>query len=329
MVSDNLSDFFKDLANTIRVKVLFDEGESTNMNVAKMLRKINEINVLVNGKFKDELTCYTSKGLLGIETVTFASAVTEIKANAYRNCTNLKTVNILGPLVKISSKAFEGCTKLTTINLPDTLKTISDNAFDNCTSLVNLNFSDNLTYVGQSALKNTGWFKSQNGPRVAGRVLCGSVGVEEFVYNEKVLVLVCIGAYGSDNKLKKAQFNISGELEIQSFQNAKALEEIVLNQDEDKNESVSLSVRCFDGCVNLKKVYIDNLNNVNSSSFGGCTSLEEIHIMNKKDTYIKTIRSTIQALVQKGATLYVSNNQRENWLIGLDETYHEKIIIGV
>lgn len=326
MVNNNLSDFFKDLANTIRVKILFDEGESTNMNVAKMLSKINEIDVLKNGKFKDELICYTAKGLLGIETVTLASAVTEIKADAYKNCTNLNTVNILGPLEKISSKAFEGCTKLTTINLPDTLKFIGSNAFEGCTSLVDLNFSDNLTVVGQQALNSTAWFKSQNGPRVAGRVLCGSVGVEEFVYNEKVLVLVCVGACTNDTILKKAQFNISGELDTQCFQNATALEEIVLNQDEDKDESVDLSTRCFYGCVKLKKVYIDNLNNVSSSAFTGGTSLEEIHIMNKKDTYINTIRSTIQGLVKKGATLYVSKEQYENWLIGLDGTYHEKII---
>ena len=108
-----------------------------------------------------------------ILSVTLAESVTEIGANAFRNCTSVDTVNF-GSVVTIGNSAFQGCTALTTfvwseklttigdsafadctklevVSLPRSLTTINANAFNGCTKLSSVTFQKGLTTIGDSA----------------------------------------------------------------------------------------------------------------------------------------------------------------------------------
>lgn len=273
-----LENFFAKLADTIRVKAVFAEGEKDTFkpeNIADIINS-DRINPQINGKFKRELICYTPAGLLGIETVTFGSDVTTMGEAVYLNCANLTTVNALGYITTIQSKAFSGCTNLASIDLSKATS-IGSNAFANCTALTELNVTDELVYVGQAALNTTGWYKAiKNGPAVAGRCLCGSNGVTEITITDKVLKCVVTGAFGSGSILQEITIRIDGTLYIQCFQANKNLTKVVLKQEGE--EIVAIDTRAFDQCTNLEELSIDNAQSLSYSALNGCTNLKKVVI---------------------------------------------------
>jgi hypothetical protein len=273
---NTLEVFFENLANTVRKKAVFADGEDDTFkpeDIANILTS-DRIDPTINGKFKEDLILYTPKGITGIEEVTLGSLVTTVANSAYINCSNLHTVNFLGDVKSISSKAFSGCSKLKNIDL-STVTSIGSNAFENCSNLVDINASDKLTSVGQFALKTTGWYKNTTGPVIAGRCLCGSNKVEEITITDKVITLVVTGAFSNDTKVKKITLRIGGTVGIQSFQKATALEEVTLIQN--GTESVYIGIRAFDGCTKLSNFYADYVSEINQTSFSGCTNLKTIH----------------------------------------------------
>lgn len=273
---NTLEVFFENLANTIRKKAVFADGEDNTFKPEDMagILTSDRIDPTINGKFKEDLILYTPKGITGIEEVTLGSLVTTVANSAYINCSNLHTVNFLGDVKSISSKAFSGCSKLKNIDL-STVTSIGSYAFEDCSNLVTINASDKLTSIGQAALKTTGWYKNTIGPAIAGRCLCGSNREEIVTITDKVIVQVVTGAFGSDTTVKEITLCINGDLSIQSFQKATALEKVTLIQNE--GESVYIGIRAFDGCTKLNYFYADSVSEINLTAFSGCTNLNTIH----------------------------------------------------
>lgn len=61
--------------------------------------------------------------------------VTEIKALAFENCTNLTRITIPNSVKVIGNMAFERCSNLKQITIPDSVTKIGDSAFEGCTNL--------------------------------------------------------------------------------------------------------------------------------------------------------------------------------------------------
>ena len=86
-----------------------------------------------------------------IESVILPEGLTEIKINAFENCSSLISVKIPESVVKIGSEAFRECKSLRTIVLPDNLEEIEENTFTFCSNLVYVKIGDNLQHVASNA----------------------------------------------------------------------------------------------------------------------------------------------------------------------------------
>lgn len=70
-----------------------------------------------------------------------STAVTDIGASAFDNCTNLTRVQLPSTVTNIGEEAFGGCTELSKINFPASIKEIGASAFSGCFSLKNIDLS--------------------------------------------------------------------------------------------------------------------------------------------------------------------------------------------
>ncbi len=88
--------------------------------------------------------------------------------------TKLKIPNVnfdTKPVTEIKSNAFYECTKLTSVTIPDSVTSIGDYAFDGCNGLKSITIPDSVTSTGNWAFYNTAWYNNQpNGLVYAGKV---------------------------------------------------------------------------------------------------------------------------------------------------------------
>lgn len=112
-----------------------------------------------------------------IKTVTVSAGITDIGANAFRNCTSITKVTLPEGLTSIGAGAFMGCsgisslavpasvasigdtafrscTNLRTIELPGPVKKLGDYTFAGCKSLIKLTLPDTLTAIGNYAFSD-------------------------------------------------------------------------------------------------------------------------------------------------------------------------------
>lgn len=96
-------------------------------------------------------------GNTNITDVTLGENITEIGANAFKNCTKLTNIITQNEdLTTIGASAFAGAKALTEIDFSESsLKTIDANAFSGCKKLKTIKLNGNkLTKVGKNAFKN-------------------------------------------------------------------------------------------------------------------------------------------------------------------------------
>lgn len=112
----------------------------------------------VNGTLVNETT-YTGGGynsFLGYKhatTITVASGVTAIPAEAFKNMGALTTVHLPEGLLTIGDYAFSGCTWLATINIPSTVTSIGKYAFES-TRIASVTLPDGLATLQEGVFKN-------------------------------------------------------------------------------------------------------------------------------------------------------------------------------
>lgn len=70
-----------------------------------------------------------------INYLSIPDTVTEIKALAFENCTNLTRITIQNSVKVIGNMAFERCSNLKQITIPDSVTKIGDSAFEGCPNL--------------------------------------------------------------------------------------------------------------------------------------------------------------------------------------------------
>ena len=83
------------------------------------------------------------------------SSLTEIKKEAFKDCTGLTEITLPDTLETLGDSAFSGCTGLTEITLPDSVKTYGYASFYGCTGLTKAVLPDALEIIAEGAFTAT------------------------------------------------------------------------------------------------------------------------------------------------------------------------------
>ena len=74
--------------------------------------------------------------------------VTQIRYDAFKNCTGLKSVSIPNSVTTIGSHCFEQCKGLISVTLPSSLTSIDCYAFGGCSGLKSIVIPQSVKYIG-------------------------------------------------------------------------------------------------------------------------------------------------------------------------------------
>ncbi len=188
-----------------------------------------------------------------ISTAIVESGVTNIGANAFKDCTALVTITMCDDIHTISIYAFNGCKKLRDINWSESLQTIRNSAFRNCDALTLVTMPDSVTTMDGYAFED-----------------CDNL-VE--VHLSANLSKLASNAFSSCNKLER--INIPEKvtaIESSAFANCESLTKMVLPE-----YVTGLSGSVFSGCTNLSTVSIlGDINKLPASTFASCKSLTTV-----------------------------------------------------
>ena len=181
--------------------------------------------------------------------------VTEVGAEAFRNCTGLNSVTLSINVKSIGDYAFAGCTNLTSVTISGltTISTLGTGVFENCHSLSSFNVPGAKS-IGERCFYGAG-LKSIDLPWTV-----NSIGNEAFSECDS-LVEITIG----DNitHLGQAAFKGCDRLEKVSFSN--------------KNNITSIEPNTFEGCKQLSQiVFPTKLQTIGNYAFKGCTAMERV-----------------------------------------------------
>lgn len=137
--NDNLSDFFQDLVDTIRIKIP-DVGDKVKPSEIEGI--IDDYDVESVGGFYEEVVCAIESGIKEVRSVVVYNGVETIAPNAYQGMTSLTNVKMFDTVKSIGNFAFGSCQSLKKIEFPKAIETLRPNAFNGCTALEKVTFSN-------------------------------------------------------------------------------------------------------------------------------------------------------------------------------------------
>ncbi len=181
--------------------------------------------------------------------------VTEVGAEAFRNCTGLNSVSLSTNMTYIGDYAFAGCTNLTAVTISglSNISRMGNGVFENCRSLSSFNVPG-VASIGDRCFYGAG-LTSINLPWTV-----NSIGNEAFSECDS-LVEIAIG----DNitQLGQAAFKGCDRLEKVTFSN--------------KNNITSIESNTFEDCSQIRQiVFPTSLKTIGDYAFKGCTAMERI-----------------------------------------------------
>ena len=113
------------------------------------------IKTLIIGKGVKSIGNSVFKNML-IENLIIGDSVTEIGAQAFRECWKLEKVNLGKKIEKIGGKAFYNCYMLSGINIPNSIKEWGDNIFESCRRLDTVHIKEGIEKIGSCCFMNSG-----------------------------------------------------------------------------------------------------------------------------------------------------------------------------
>ncbi len=230
----------------------------------------------------ETVTSLRLEGLISIETVDIPDGLTELSAQAFRNCAKLKTVTLPESITKIPDDAFTLCTSLEEVIVKGTITEIGSTAFYYCEKLKEFDIS-NATVIGHRAFLNCKSLKevklNEKITFIEEDTFVGCESIESIDLSN--VTEINRAAFSGCVSLKDVIF--SDDLEIigcQAF-NQTALEEVVIPS---KAKLVCLCTSYSDAdhfarCANLKTVIFEDRKdslNIPQFAFAHCTALETV-----------------------------------------------------
>jgi hypothetical protein len=98
--------------------------------------------------------------------VILPDTVTEIRQQAFSDCTNLRGIFIPEGVKTIEAAAFHNCLVLEAVHLPESLQRLDQRAFSRCKKLVHVFYAgtyDDWTALYAGALPTDAWIYCQDG----------------------------------------------------------------------------------------------------------------------------------------------------------------------
>ena len=181
----------------------------------------------------------------------FSSTITNIGANAFKNCLELTTVTDYS-IKFVGTSMFEGCTALTKFSSTSNTATLNNSAFKGCSSLTNLTLRQ-VSYIGELALSGTGITEFKQG-----------VQFDESATNLYRILKIKSSAF----------YNCKSLTTVYLYSNS-----IVFEFTESYSTYTATGV--FSGCSNLVNVTLpSNMTTINANTFKDCTSLVSFNFSN-------------------------------------------------
>ena len=139
--------------------VIYYEHKSLNAYfVAKCLTNDSEITIAPRIKGKSVITIGTAAftGNSNLESISLPYTLVDLKAEAFRGCTNLKNINFYDSnLTFIRENAFTDCTSLSEIRLPKNIAQLRHQCFSNCGTIKTLYIPQSISKLATRAFSDT------------------------------------------------------------------------------------------------------------------------------------------------------------------------------
>lgn len=179
-------------------------------------------------------------------TVVVPETVTEIKATAFSNKTNIIKVVLPEGLKTIGTNTFIGCTSLEEVIIPESVETIEDQAFFGCKKLKKVHLPKNLKSLCIKAFTDSG---------------LESVDLPEHPDY--------VGSYVfANSQLHQVTIPANFPLTVAMFDECKNLETVTF-----EGTGVKVPGICFKLCENLKSIDLRSIKTIGKGGFSGCKSL--------------------------------------------------------
>jgi len=123
-----------------------------------------------------------------LKEIEIPDSVKSIGLNAFYNCSALEKVTLPEGLEEIQSYAFEYCPNIKSIKIPSTIKKIDYDAFTGCSSLESITIPDSIEYFENSINKNLLYFKKEdNGFTLSSKPTKDSIPLKDLKINPSFL----------------------------------------------------------------------------------------------------------------------------------------------
>lgn len=286
-------------ATIVAVAVRFNTN--TTVTVPSSIPNAGTVTAIGNRPV-DNIVTGAFQGNDTIEKVYLPSTITEIKENAFKQCSELEIVQFSdnpSNFKAIGKAAFVDCMNLTSFGVgssfsfPTTTDNISigNQVFMNCEKLTNIgNFTIKVTSLGTEAFSGC---IALNNPNIL--LSCSNTNMKVLPKNcfynctgltsiklNKVIKTIDDYAFYHCTSLKKVEIdgaNAISAVNSSAFQNCEALESFTFRTTNGNN----IGSNAFDGCKNL--VSVDNMKTVStigSKAFAACEKLEEVDVSRVK-----------------------------------------------
>ena len=207
--------------------------------------------------------------------------VTSIGERAFYNGP-LREVEIPNTITNIGANAFRECQSLTSIQIPEGVTSIGEEAFWHCDELTSIQIPDSVTSIGKGAFSNCAKLKSANIPH-------GITAVSEMLFTwtalDNVEIPYNITAIGGEafRCCKFTDIQIPDSVTTMGhgvFAECKNLKNIVI-----PDTVMSMDYGTFDGCDNLVKAELShNIQCITARTFFDCISLTTVIIPDKVES---------------------------------------------
>ena len=254
-----------------------------------------------------------------LETVILPNSVKTINLYAFRECKQLKNVNIPSNVYQIHNYAFEGCTNLESIEFPTGLNLIGNNAFANCTSLKSVTIPSTVEHLKPGAFGGCTGLKSvviEAEITTLNSAFAECSGLETFKIPTSVTTIgeaAFLGCTGLKNITLPNSVTTIGEA---AFQGCTGLTHITL-----PNNVSIIDGFAFADCTGLTSITMPNsvMTLDSHGHFDGCVNLKNLYLTNLSN-WCKTTMGIHPFATSQGGDIYLDGNKITNLVLPNDIT---------
>jgi len=223
----------------------------------------------------------------GLTSVTLSSSLDSIASLTFANCTNLKSIIIPNGVTRVGTYAFSACESLTSVVIPNSVTSIETYAFGDCSGLTSIEIPNSVTVIKGGAFFNCAGLTSITIPN-------GVTAIESFTFAG------CTGL---------TSVNIPNNvttIKTQAFYGCTALTSIVL-----PSGVTTVDDAAFALCTALKSItFSENVASIGTGVVMGCDNLTAVISLGR---YPPGVKSDTFYGMEDGICLYVPSEYRDTY----------------